>query len=235
MSSSPHFRFWVRKGPGEDPTYSVRFEVRKGKGLLRVARPGVLVDPPARQSGYEERLTPAQVRASRFLHVWDAGRKRQGYVLSRLTDDVLGALGVERWSELGIESDGGFCWLVPLPPGEEAKREAERIEDELTDLAETGVITDIESIEDEPSEVGATVPLQSMDDFTTMFGKATTLVRFMRREKMRDQESMNQLKGRVEELEAKLEAARKREVQLRTRVARYQRRLKARESVNPQD
>ena len=74
-----------------------------------------------------------------------------------------------------------------------------------------------------------------MDDFTTMFGKATTLVRFMRREKMRDQESMNQLQGRVEELEAKLEAARKREVQLRTRVARYQRRLKARESVNQRD
>lgn len=232
MSASPHFRFWVRKGPGEDPTYSIRFEVRKGKGLLRVARPGVLVDPPARQSGYEERLTPAQVRASRFLHVWDAGRKRQGHVLSRLTDEVLAGLEVERWSELGIESDGGFCWLVPLPPGETGVM-ADRIEDELTDLAETSVLD--ETVDEEASEAGATVPLQSMNDFTSTFGKATTLVRYMRREKMRDQESINQLKGRVEELEAKLEASRKREVQLRTRVARYQRRLKARESVNPRD
>lgn len=232
MSASPHFRFWVRKGPGGDPTYSIRFEVRKGKGLLRVARPGVLVDPPARQSGYEERLTPAQVRASRFLHVWDAGRKRQGHVLSRLTDEVLAALEVERWSELGIESDGGFCWLVPLPPGEEGGM-ADRIEEELTDLAETGVLA--ETIDDDVSDVGATVPLQSSNDFTSTFGKATTLVRYMRREKMRDQGSINQLKGRVEELEAKLEASRKREVQLRTRVARYQRRLKARESVDQRD
>lgn len=234
MSSGPHFRFWVRKGPGEDPTYSVRFEVRKGKGLLRVARPGVLVDPPARQSGYEERLTPAQVRASRFLHVWDAGRKRQGYVLSRLTDEVLMELQIERWAELGIESDGGFCWLVPR--GDADPSMGDQIVDELTDLAETAVITSVEEIvEDEPSEVGATVPLQSMDEYTQAFGKATTLVRYMRREKLRDQESINHLKGRVEELEAKLDAAQKREVQLRTRVARYQRRLKARESVNSRD
>ena len=235
MSDAPRFRFWVRRSPGEDPTFSVRFEVRQGKGLLRVARPGVLVDPPARQSGYEERLTAAQVRASRFLHVWDAGRKRQGYVLSRLSDDVLADLAEERWAEMGIESDGGFCWLLPreeveptdhdtdIDPAEEPTRALEDL------MLEEGII---EEISDPDSEADATMPIQAMDPFVTTFGKATTLVRHMRREKVRDTVTIKNLETRVAELEHKLEAARKREIQLRTRVARYQRRLKARESVS---
>lgn len=216
------FRFWVRRSPGEDPTFSVRFEVRHGKGLLRVARPGVLVDPPARQSGYEERLTPAQVRASRFLHVWDSGRKRQGYVLSRLTDEVLVELEPERWVELSVETDGGFCWLIPRPA------QAESFADELEEVA-TAII-DQQMVFDDDDD--ATVPIERIDGFGAAFGKATTLVRFMRREKVRDQERLGQLEQRLLELERKLDAARKREVQLRTRVARYQRRLKARESVS---
>lgn len=236
MTDAPRFRFWVRRSPGEDPTFSVRFEVRQGKGLLRVARPGVLVDPPARQSGYEERLTAAQVRASRFLHVWDAGRKRQGYVLSRLSDDVLSDLAEERWVEMGIESDGGFCWLLPrddveptdhdtdIDPNEEPTRALEDL------LLHEAVI---EEISDPDSEPDATMPLQTVvDPYSGAFGKATTLVRHMRREKVRDGSTIKGLETRVAELENKLEAARKREIQLRTRVARYQRRLKARESVS---
>jgi hypothetical protein len=71
-----------------------------------------------------------------------------------------------------------------------------------------------------------------MDPSITPFGKATTLVRHMRREQVRDAETIRLLEARVSDLEHKLEAARKREIQLRTRVARYQRRLKARESVS---
>ena len=113
MSDPIRFRFWIRCGCGDDPTFSIRFDVGHGKGLLRVARPGVLVDPPARQSGTEEGLTPAQVRASLFLHIWDSGGKGQGYVLSRLSDEILLTLPVERWVDLGSEFDGGFFWLVP--------------------------------------------------------------------------------------------------------------------------
>jgi hypothetical protein len=236
MTEAPRFRFWVRRSPGEDPTFSVRFEVRKGKGLLRVARPGVLVDPPARQSGYEERLSAAQVRASRFLHVWDAGRKRQGYVLSRLSDDLLLGLPQERWVELSIESDGGFCWLIPRGEGEsEAAVEFDdeptrAIGQELDALSEVEV--EFEDVDDPISNLDATMPLQTMDPSITPFGKATTLVRHMRREQVRDAETIRLLEARVSDLEHKLEAARKREIQLRTRVARYQRRLKARESVS---
>lgn len=230
MSEAPRFRFWVRRSPDADPTFSVRFEVRQGKGLLRVARPGVLVDPPARQSGYEERLSAAQVRASRFLHVWDAGRKRQGYVLSRLTDELLVGLSEERWVEMGIESDGGFCWLLPLPDDvavtiQDPAEEPTRAIDDLMG----GVV---EEIVDPESEFDNTMPLQSLEAVANPFGKATTLVRHMRRQQVRDSTTIKQLEGRVGDLEDRLEEARKREIQLRTRVARYQRRLKARESVN---
>ena len=235
MTDAPRFRFWLRRSPGEDPTFSVRFEVRQGKGLLRVARPGVLVDPPARQSGYEERLTAAQVRASRFLHVWDAGRRRQGFVLSRLSDEILSDLARERWVEMGLESDGGFCWLLPREDADPTDHDtdidpAEEPTRVLENLMPDDVV--IEEIVDPESEPDATIPLQLLDPFVTTFGKATTLVRHMRREKVRDAGTIKNLESRVTELEDKLEAAHKREIQLRTRVARYQRRLKARESVS---
>ncbi|MCP4915536.1 MAG: hypothetical protein GY913_01305 [Proteobacteria bacterium] len=191
----------------------------------------MLVDPPARQSGYEERLSAAQVRASRFLHVWDAGRKRQGYVLSRLADDVLMNLGEERWVEMMVESDGGFCWLLPRPPVEEEPDvdPAEEPTRAIGDLMSAGVI---ESISDPESELDKTIPLQSLETVATPFGKATTLVRHMRRQQVRDSTTIKSLEGKVTDLEERLEEARKREIQLRTRVARYQRRLKARESVS---
>ncbi len=228
MSEPIRFRFWVRRGPGDDPTFSVRFDVRHGKGLLRVARPGVLVDPPARQSGYEERLTPAQVRASRFLHIWDSGRKRQGYVLSRLSDEILLTLPVERWVELGMENDGGFYWLVPRTdepePYQDSTEAPESVLDDNTEAHATNPEEDSELTspgQEEPPVAG----------LAGGFDRATTLIRHLRRQHGRDLERIQALDQRVHDLEKKLEAARKREVQLRTRVARYQRRLKARESV----
>ena len=50
---SPPFRIWLRRMSSLERTFALRFEAFEGKGVLRVARPGVLVDPPARVSGYE--------------------------------------------------------------------------------------------------------------------------------------------------------------------------------------
>lgn len=231
MSEPIRFRFWVRRGPGDDPNFSIRFDVRHGKGLLRVARPGVLVDPPARQSGYEERLTPAQVRASRFLHIWDSGRKRQGYVLSRLSDEILLTLPVERWVELGMESDGGFYWLVPRTDEPEPYLDSlEHPEPVGDDETENGQPTNPED-ESELTSPQADIDEPPVGGLSGGFDRATTLIRHLRRQHGRDLERIQALDQRVHDLEKKLEAARKREVQLRTRVARYQRRLKARESV----
>ena len=64
---SPPFRIWLRRMSSLERTFALRFEAFEGKGVLRVARPGVLVDPPARVSGYESDITAQNVRASRFL------------------------------------------------------------------------------------------------------------------------------------------------------------------------
>ena len=255
MSEMPRFRFWVRRSPGEGAVYAIRFEVEGGKGLLRVARPGVLVDPPARESGFEERLTSAQVRASRFLHVWDSGRKRQGYVLSRLTDPVLGGLPPASWEELHVVSDGGFCWLVPGGPEELDASAIVPIEvapaPSITDLPSIDVSAadELDGLEDEPvsEEIPALtpvdaeqlgVPLEEPDPAEVLsesslmvFGRATNLVRYLRREKARDRHQLAELQAELDRLRRLLDESQHRETELRMRVAQYQRRLKARESA----
>ena len=106
------FQVWVRRSGDPANGFSLRFEVREGKGILRVARPGVLVDPPARPSGHEERLTATQVRASRFLHVWDGGRFRQSHLLVKLEEPALDLLPAERWVELVPSSEANSAVLV---------------------------------------------------------------------------------------------------------------------------
>lgn len=115
---SPPFRFWLRRTGASEPTYALRFEVVDGKGVLRVARPGVLVDPPARDSGSELDLTLAQVRASRFLHVSALDRRRQLYFLSRVPEELAGRLKAGAWVELGAAVDRGAHYLLLDPPDE---------------------------------------------------------------------------------------------------------------------
>ena len=89
---SPPFRIWLRRMSSLERTFALRFEAFEGKGVLRVARPGVLVDPPARVSGYESDITAQNVRASRFLHVSGTARRRDTWFLSRLSDEQLNGL-----------------------------------------------------------------------------------------------------------------------------------------------
>ena len=89
---------------------AIRFEVTEGKGILRVARPGVLIDPPARPTGLEERLTSAQLRASRFLHVWEGGR--QGHSLAQLEESGLERLPVDLWVALAPSADSTLHYLL---------------------------------------------------------------------------------------------------------------------------
>lgn len=116
----PRFRIWIRRQAVSDGPFSVRFEVFDGKGLLRVARPGVLIDPPARPLGFEERLTTNQLRTSRFLLVWDGGRARQGFLLGRLEEGQLERMDLDRWSELETHVEGGFRYLVQGPSTDSA-------------------------------------------------------------------------------------------------------------------
>lgn len=108
-TTSPRFHVWVRRRL-QPEGLAIRFEVAEGKGILRVARPGVLIDPPARPTGLEERLTSAQLRASRFLHVWEGGR--QGHSLTQLEEAALDRLPVDQWVALTPSADSTLHYLL---------------------------------------------------------------------------------------------------------------------------
>lgn len=108
---SRRFGVWVRRQDAAEAPYALRFEVVGGKGVLRVARPGVLIDPPARPFGAEERLTGGQLRQSRFLYVRDGGREREAYSLNRLDDAALDRLPAGEWVELVAGGESHGRWL----------------------------------------------------------------------------------------------------------------------------
>lgn len=113
------FQVWVRRTDDPEAPYALRFTVHGGKGILRVARPGVLIDPPARATGLEEHLTGAQIRQSRFLHIRESGRDRIAFALSRLDDASLERLPVTTWVELVVDADSaGHYLLLELAPTE---------------------------------------------------------------------------------------------------------------------
>ncbi|MFZ5480589.1 MAG: hypothetical protein ACOZNI_27750 [Myxococcota bacterium] len=120
--------------------FAVRFEVRGGKGILRVARPGVLIDPPARAAGVEERLTAPQLRASRFLHVRDGGRERKAHALSRCDEASLDTLPAGEWIELEAAVDGPNAFLE-LPKG---VRSGEETGDEYTPISQKLILRDFQ-------------------------------------------------------------------------------------------
>lgn len=138
------FRVWVRRQLDAATPYSLRFEVSDGKGILRVTRPGVLIDPPARPMGEEQGLIGPQVRASRFLHAREGGRARAVWGFVRLEDHALEHLPVDLWVELDPEVDGpnqqmvvrlGLPSVEEHPPGDETtspQRMLEELRDELS-------------------------------------------------------------------------------------------------------
>jgi len=138
QAPAPKCRLWLRRlGVGESP-FTVRFEVDNGKGILRVTRPGVLIDPPARQTGMEERLSTQQLRTARFILVWDGGRARQGHHLSRLDESTLERVEADRWHELEVVSDDGlrYLMLAVLPAAAPAPAPAPRAEPRRPSLAD---------------------------------------------------------------------------------------------------
>ena len=106
------FQFWIRRSEEHAP-FALRFKVLGGRGLLRIAHPEVLTDPPASAAGFEDGLTAEEVRASRFLLVAETGRRRIGYFLAALGDAFLDHLPEGRWVELSPRIAGDMRLLVP--------------------------------------------------------------------------------------------------------------------------
>lgn len=101
------FRIWVRRSTERGGSYAIRFELHRARGLLRVVRPGVTVDPPARPTGIEEGLTASQLLQSRFILAAEGGRARQAVLFGRIDPVGLSTLEPEVWHECGdLEADG---------------------------------------------------------------------------------------------------------------------------------
>lgn len=104
---------WPESIRAEVPSvYAVRYEAGEGRALLRIARPGVLIDPPPRGSGEEDGLTIAQLRESRLLHAEDAGRSRRAWSFGRLDPVALSGLPGGEWVELRAELVHGQGWYL---------------------------------------------------------------------------------------------------------------------------
>ena len=56
---------WLRPDPLE--TFDLKFLVQEGRGILRISRPGILLDQPARNDGLVKGLSLADLHATRFL------------------------------------------------------------------------------------------------------------------------------------------------------------------------
>ncbi len=115
LSLQPSFQFWIKRTDEPSGPYSLRFAVRGGKGLLRVAHPDVLLDPPAAETGLQESLSAEVVRASRFLLLSRGGRDRKGFFLAGLGTTFLDRLPLGLWVELTPRVAGDMRLLVPPP------------------------------------------------------------------------------------------------------------------------
>ncbi len=113
MLTAASFHFWIRRTDEPAGPFSLRFRVKGGKGLLRVAHADVLMDPPAASTATEQGLTAEAVRASRFLLVAEGGRLRKGFFLAALQDAFLNGLPEGAWVELTPRVAGDMRLLVP--------------------------------------------------------------------------------------------------------------------------
>lgn len=134
----PSFSIWIARLNEPDGPYGVRFEMSDSKGILRIPRAGVFVEPPARNIGVELRLSVDQLLNARFVHLWGRGSFRQTWIFNRVEALHLEQLQVGQWVEMFGELDGGLLFLLlpemELPSEDEAVALGEADgEDETTD------------------------------------------------------------------------------------------------------
>jgi len=120
MAERSIFRIWLRRDERGAPRFSLRFDVGEGRGLIRLDRPGVRLEPPARRNGSVSGLAPGGVRTATFLHV--RGSVRDAWSLEALTDASLARIADTEWRllEASAARTGGGRLEVPpdevLPP-----------------------------------------------------------------------------------------------------------------------
>lgn len=123
------FQVWLRRDVGGDASFSVRFEAKEGRSALRVARGGVVFDPPLRAAGEERGLSPGQLWEARLLHLGPNEAARRSYSFGRIPPAVLLTLPAASWLALEVVEEAGARSF--RLPGDAGRRAAE-LEDEPT-------------------------------------------------------------------------------------------------------
>lgn len=188
-STRAPFRFWLRRDEPGAPRFSVRFDLSEGRGLVRLDRPGVRLDPPARRSGQTTGLAPAAVRSAVFLHV--LGQRRIGYALSRLGEPVLASIRDTEWRRLDVvNTDGNGSHFLELPP------------DEQLPPTQTFRVADLGPVLREARAATAVDPMAPPPAPQNPRGPVTGLVRHLRREVSRLKMENDALRAKLARIEA---------------------------------
>ena len=111
MSSVGPFQITLRRQPGYELLLTVRLEVKKRyAGVLTLSRPGWQDDPPSRSREYRD-VEASELRGGRFTLVHDGSERREGYSLARVTEQLLGRISADSWTELDPITEFGFRYL----------------------------------------------------------------------------------------------------------------------------
>ena len=116
MAERSLFRIWLRRDERGAPRFSLRFDVGEGRGLVRLNRPGVRLEPPARRNGSVSGLAPGGVRTATFLHV--RGSVRDAWSLEALSDASLERIADTEWRMLEASAARAGGGRLEVPPDE---------------------------------------------------------------------------------------------------------------------
>lgn len=108
---SEPFTVYVRREPSGSIVLTVRFEARKGQGLLHLRR-GRGSSPRMQSVQEEADVSADELRAGRFVYQPSRDRPRQSFSLARLNVRELGALPEGQWIPLSPSIEHGFRYLL---------------------------------------------------------------------------------------------------------------------------
>ena len=110
MSSKSLFTISLRRQPGYELLLTIRFESKKHTGVVSLSRPGWVDSTPARSKQIQD-VEAAELRGGRFTLIHDGSERREGYSLARVTEQLLGRIPDNQWTELDPVTEFGFRYL----------------------------------------------------------------------------------------------------------------------------
>lgn len=110
MSSKSLFTISLRRQPGYELLLTIRFESKKHMGVVSLSRPGWVDSNPSRSKEIRD-IEAGELRGGRFTLIHDGSERREGYSLARVTEQLLGRISDNQWTELDPITEFGFRYL----------------------------------------------------------------------------------------------------------------------------